>query len=200
MSTKYKLNLPMYHPAISYETSFVDGDFGEESNTDMHKSQLQFNQNKATRHATITAFSNYPIFSLHTNPPHSLPPSDTESRVASISYKYVNETKAAVLKNETSPLINDQHNFSSIADDKALNLDAVPDKHALKSKEEADVAEPAKSCGCDGAEQGSTRIAAASGRSRTFTCLEVDVVTTESSNSYVNKGSKRSKYIGYLLH
>ena len=74
----------------------------------------------------------------------------------------------------------------------------------FKSKEEADVEEPAKNCGCDGAEPGSTRIAAASGRSRTFTCLEVDVVTTlsfdKASNSYVNNCSKRSKYIGYSLH
>ena len=194
--SKYKLNLPMYHPGISYD--IVDGDLGEESNTDMHKSQLQRNQNTATRHATFNS-SQYPIFSLHTNPPRSLPPSDTESRVGSIPCKYVNKTKAAALKNETSPLINDQHNFSSIADVKVLNLqDAVPDKHALKSKEEADVAEPAKSCGYDGAEPGGTRIAAASGRSKTLTCLEVDVVTTESfdkaSKSYVNNCSKTSKY------
>ena len=144
------LNLPMlmYHPAVSYETSFVDGDFGEESNIDMHKSQLQLNQNKATRHATI----------------------------------------------------NDQHNFSSIAAVKALNLlDAVSQKHDLILKEDADVAEPAKSCGNDGAELGSTRIAAASGRSTTLTCLEVDVVTTESfdkaSMSYVNSCSKQSKLL-----
>ena len=187
----------MYDPAIAYD--ITDGDYSEESNTDMRKSQLQLNQNTATRHATFNSFSQYPIFSLHTNPPRSLPPSDTESRVGSIPCKYVNETKAAALKNETSPVINDQHNFSSIADVKVLNLqDAVPDKHALKSKEEADVAEPAKSCGYDGAEPGGTRIAAASGRSKTLTCFEVDVVSTDSfdkaSKSYVNNCSKRSKY------
>ena len=194
----------MYDPAIFHD--ITDGDYSEESNTDMRKSQLQRNQNTATRHATFNSFSHYPIFSLHTNPPHSLPPSDNESQVGSISCKYANETKIAALKNETSPLINEQHNnFSSFAEVKVSKLiDAVPQKHDLKSKEEADVEEPAKNCGCDGAEPGSTRIAAASGRSRTFTCLEVDVVTTlsfdKASNSYVNNCSKRSKYIGYSLH
>ena len=158
----------------------ADGDYSEESKTctDMHKS-------------LILNFFTYKSTTF-------IPPRDFESRVGSLPYKYVNETQAAALKNETSPLINDQHNFSSIADVKALNLDAVPDKHALKSKEEADVAEPAKSCGYDGAEPGGTRIAAASGRSKTLTCLEVDVVSTDSfdkaSKSYVNNCSKRSKY------